>query len=520
MTTRGWILVAVTLVIIAAAVVAVARVMPAIVTSSDIAVTELYTELATRGQILVGPYSRFGWNHPGPIYFYMLAPFYALSEHRAAALFAVAVGINLAAILALVWAVGRGERGPLVVMMSIACLVFVWRMPRLLASPWTAHVPVLASLAFVAVCGAIVGGRYRLLPLLVLIGSFVTQTHLAYVPMVGVLGAVAIGSMLAEHRQHSTRVLGVSIGLGLLLWLPMLIEALTHPGGGNIAALWRFFVADADTGHPIGESARVWSYALGGVFRRDLSLPWGGHLVMEPVAWTGPLAALQIGGLALVSFWHFRNARRIEAGVSLCALIGSIVEFWAITRIHGQIVDHELIGIAALGAFNTAVLAAAAARLLGARSWRWHEHTAVALSGAAMIACAAVAVNHFRDLTSFEIRRADTVRIPATYEVLRGFFEQRGIARPHFRLDGDASTDGVGILIRVMRAGWPVTVEETGAPVFPAAFARTGREDALVNFSAREGIHLDLATRSGNVVLRDRHPLFVDVVPLRTAIPR
>src|SRR5712692_3882804 len=36
----------------------------------DIALIESYTIDASGGDLLVGPYSRFGWHHPGPIYFY------------------------------------------------------------------------------------------------------------------------------------------------------------------------------------------------------------------------------------------------------------------------------------------------------------------------------------------------------------------------------------------------------------------------------------------------------------------
>jgi hypothetical protein len=514
MSRRALIVAAAALVAIAIGIVAVARVLPAIVTSADLAVTELYTELATRGRLLVGPDSRFAWNHPGPVYFYTLAPFYALSGHRAAALFASAVAINLAAILGLVWVVSRHERGRLLVLMSSACLLFAWRMPRLLASPWTAHVPVFASLAFVAACGAVIGGRYRLLPWVVFLGSFITQTHLAYVPMVGTLSLISAATVLIEHRRRAGTVLAASAGLLVVLWLPSIVEAVRHDGG-NVAALWRFFVADAGPGHSITESIPVWSYALGGIFRPELSLPWGGHLVMEPAWWTGPLAVVQVCGLAASSLWHFRSRRRFEGGVALSALLGSLVELWAVTRIHGQIVDHELIGIVAIGAFNLAVLAAAALRLVSMRSWRWHEHTAMAMSGTALVGCAVIAVDHFREFTSFEVRRSDTVRIPATYDVLRGFFEQRGIERPLFHLDGDATSDAVGVLLRVMNAGWPVAVEEVGTTVFPSGFAKTGQEDALVNFTAREGLHLELAKRPGNAVLRDRHPLFVDVVSLR-----
>jgi len=510
---RAFAVVAIAAILTTIAVVGAARAVPAIVTSSDLAVAELHTELATRGQLLTGPYSRFAWNHPGPMYFYMLAPFYALSEHRGAALFATAVAINLAAMVMLLWVCWRDEQGPLLVAISIALLIFSWRMPRLLSSPWTAHIPVIASVAFVAICGAIAGGRHRLLPILILFGSFIAQTHLAYVPMVAALSTVALGCALSRARTDGEPlgvVLGLSTSLFVLLWLPTMIEAAAN-GGGNIAALWRFFVADAGSGQSLGASLTVWGYALSGLLRPDLALPWGGRLVMESGAWTGPVAGMQVAGLALVWCWHYKANRRIEAGMAGCALIGSIVELWAITRIHGEIVDHELIGIVALGAFNLAILSGAAMRLMWMKSARWHEQTAVALSAAAFVGCIAVAVDHFRDFTSYELRRSDTVRIPATFEVLRGFFGERGVQRPHFHLHGDATSDGVAIILRLLKAGWPVTVEEESTSVFPRAFARTGQEDAVVNISAREGIHLGLAARPGNIVLRDRNPLFVDV---------
>ena len=87
---------------------------------------------------MVGPYSRFGWNHPGPFYFYLQAPLYALGGHKAASLYAGALAINLLAILTLAWVVSRENRGPLLVLITAACVLFAWRAPRFLASPWTA----------------------------------------------------------------------------------------------------------------------------------------------------------------------------------------------------------------------------------------------------------------------------------------------------------------------------------------------------------------------------------------------
>src|SRR5690348_17774394 len=49
--------------------------------SSDVCSSDLesYTLYASRAQLLVGPYSRYGWHHPGPLYFYLLAPVYTLA---------------------------------------------------------------------------------------------------------------------------------------------------------------------------------------------------------------------------------------------------------------------------------------------------------------------------------------------------------------------------------------------------------------------------------------------------------
>lgn len=498
----------VALVLVAA--VAVARGMPPIVTSSDLAVTELHVELAARGELTTGPDSRFAWNHPGPLYFYVLAPMYAAAGHRAAALFTGAVAINLAAIAVIVWVASRVDRGVLPMVLALACVVLAWRLPRLLASPWTAHIPVLASLTFVTICAAIVSGRHRLLPLLMLAGSFITQTHVSYVPMVGVLSTMAIVSVIGRRGRESLTVIAFSAAVWLLVWSPALIEAARY-GGGNLAALWRFFVAEAGASHSLSDALRYWSHALTGILRPDLQLPWGAHFSVGDSWWRLPLVMVQVMGLGAVSWRAFRKGRPAEGALAGCALTATAIGLWAISRIRGDVVDHELFGLVALGTLNMAILLGAA---LAPLRETWPAARVNAAAGIALAVCAFIGVRHFQAFTSFELRRSDTPRIPATYEILRSYFEQTGIARPLIRLEGDAASDGTAILLRLLQAGWTFTVEESGTSVFPPGFAATGSEDALVNISAREGIHLSIASRPGNVVLRDRHPLFVDVVRL------
>jgi hypothetical protein len=351
-----------------------------------------------------------------------------------------------------------------------------------------------------------------MLPFLILFGSFITQTHLSYVPMVGVLSCVAIATVVVEHRRHAAGVLAGSAALWMLLWLPALVEAARNDGG-NMAALWRFFVANGASSHAAAESLVHWSDALTAIFRPDFTLPWGGHLVVEPSRWRVSVAVAQVIGLWLVAWWSIRSHRRVEGGIAACAALASMAGFWSIARIHGGILDHELFGLVALGALNLAILCSALVRLIRPATWRWHEHFAMSACVAALVGCLALGIQHLRAFTSFEIRRSDTVRIPSTYESLRAFFDQRGIHRPLFQMDGDAASDGTGILLRFLQAGRPFAVEESGTSVFGNMFRKTGQEDALVNLSSREGIHLEIAARPGNVVIRDRHPLFVDVLP-------
>ena len=49
------------------------------ISTSDIALIESRVrDIGTRSTPLVGPYSRYGWNHPGPFFFYALTIPYRL----------------------------------------------------------------------------------------------------------------------------------------------------------------------------------------------------------------------------------------------------------------------------------------------------------------------------------------------------------------------------------------------------------------------------------------------------------
>lgn len=501
------------------AVVDFARRAAPIITDSDLAVGELYVEMATQGELLVGPYSRFGWHHPGPVFFYLQAPFYALARRQAAAIYAVAVAINLTAILTLGWVVARERhRWPLAVLLTGACVLFAWRVPMFLASPWTAHVPVLPSLAFLVLAAAVASGRLALVPLAALVASFVAETHVGFVPVVGAVAAGVLTFCYFEpacDRRLLRSTLNRSAWLCTALWILPVSEALAH-AGGNLASLLRFFVTDVAPGHSLREAFINWSYGMTGILRPDFMLPWGGHFELTHLWWSVPCAIGELLGLAVIARLDLGAGRRFEGCLATVALGASVVSLWSLTRIRGDILSHDLFRIAALGALNLGIIGAAGLRVLvDADRKTWSRRVSAPVAAYLVLGGLALALGErdLRDLTAYERRRTERVAIVNAYTAIRNYIAAEGIRRPLFRLDEDRWGDAAGILLRLRQDDTPVSVENDRLPMFTDAFAATGDEDVVITL-ANLGLHTELRARPDTVVIVESGPFFVDATKI------
>src|SRR6185436_4168126 len=101
---------------------------------SDGAILEISTIEALKGRQLLGPYSRFGWNHPGPLYFYLQAPWYLASGSHTAGMQAGALAINLVAIGVVALVCARRLRPAMGASIALMMAVYVIRVPDLLVS--------------------------------------------------------------------------------------------------------------------------------------------------------------------------------------------------------------------------------------------------------------------------------------------------------------------------------------------------------------------------------------------------
>src|SRR5262245_7576970 len=83
------------------------RGVPDVLFRGDGAALELGTLHAAHGVQLLGPYSRFGWSHPGPAYFYLAAPIYRAFGERGPGLNVFAFLVSACAAVGIVHAAYR-----------------------------------------------------------------------------------------------------------------------------------------------------------------------------------------------------------------------------------------------------------------------------------------------------------------------------------------------------------------------------------------------------------------------------
>ena len=496
------------------AIVNFAQELPPITTASDLAATELYTALAADGRLMVGPYSRYGWHHPGPLYFYLQAPLYAAAGGLAASLYGGALLINLAAVLTILWVAGREDlrTGAL---LTIGCLLFAWQLPRLLASPWTAHVPVLPALTFVVLCAAMACGRHGLLPLAILYGSLAVQTHIALLPAVGSV-ALALFVLIARPGSPSrprTWLLAGCATLALILWMPALGEAVSNRGG-NLAALWTFFAVEPAAGQSVSHAFLYWCYGLAGVLRPDFELPWGARVVLD-YAWLAvPVAVGQVLLLAAIASRDLRGGRTFEGSLGLASLLVCGAGLVACTRIRGDVRDHEILWLAAFGAFNLALIGNAGVRLLNTRLAAVPGRAAATAVGGLLTAVVVLlGVGHLRDFTAYELRRPERNVTLLAHEAIRDYLRDEGITRPLLVIEDGVWAESAGAVLRLYREGTPLSIAEPAGPMFRGLLPRTGTEDALIHLT-RAGRHEQLQGRPSNRVLLDYHPVFVNALRL------
>ncbi len=240
------------------------------VPKGDLSIIEWNVMQAARGEQISGMYSRYGWSHLGPAYFYWLAAFYRLLGAAngiwvgAAALAAVCLALSLQAWRALT---------------ASPALLLIWTLPvfgvtfALVTSQldrfmWTPVVTVFPYLLLVSATLAIAREKWWWLSVALPVHSLLVQTHVAFLlAATGTLGfGVAWGVAAFWRRERvfprpKLAIAAMHVAGLAVLWLPIFIEV-ARPGRSNLSRVFRFFLSHRLNGSFTSEASGLLMQAL------------------------------------------------------------------------------------------------------------------------------------------------------------------------------------------------------------------------------------------------------------------
>ena len=282
---------------------------------------------------LLGPYS-IGWNHPGPLYFYVFAPLHWLFGGAAWTIVVGGVLIHVAAIglsARLAWR--RGGLSLTLLALATLALATLGATDRVLLDPWNPHVTMPLFVLFVLqVWSVMVGDRWQLLGAAI-VGSYLVQTHIGYAPLVLAAGATALTCVLVDSRRARAplgpwaRPLAVSGGAALVLWLAPIYEQLTGDPG-NVTLIGRYFRESPDGQLGLHDGAGTFAALF-----RPLPVWLGGRARFEPLTfqprveslvWLLVPAVLLVATLAVATRRRLRTELRLATLVTVLTVVGVV----------------------------------------------------------------------------------------------------------------------------------------------------------------------------------------------------
>jgi hypothetical protein len=271
-------------------------------------------------------------NHPGPLYFDVLAAPTWFVDGGAGIVFGVSLVNALCTVGVAAFAYRRGGALTATVAMA-ATAILAWTMgSQVLFEPWNPHSTMLPFLFFLVLVWSVASGDVVALPFAAAVGSLVVQTHLSYallVPLLAAFGIVGLASWLRHERRHaeawpahrsrSLRLVGAAVAVLALCWVQPLIEQFTSDGRGNFSLLADSLRASEVETIGYGFGTRVVATVV--------SLPpWWFRPSMNEAftpGWSVPslgIAVLSLGLLGAVLVWCAWGSRRWDDRVCLWAI--------------------------------------------------------------------------------------------------------------------------------------------------------------------------------------------------------
>jgi hypothetical protein len=490
------------MVVVLVAGIVVLRGSPQGMPTSDGAVLELYTLHALKGTWPLGPYSRFQWNHPGPSFFYLVAPWYWLSGQHHGGLNVGAFAINISSLLAILYILFRHRAGALALSLSALLLAFVTRCGPLVISAWNPHTVLLPFAALLVTSAAACNGDRVGLVLMSAIASLVGQTYVGLLPVAFVISATSFVLWAIRGRWSRPEwdaVAAIVCVLGVFWTLPLLEEWTNRPG--NVTKIASFFLAKDGSSLSWHEAVQIWSTKLTAPFSAELRIPIG-HAVGVTATWPIVSAAAVLPPALLAVAWPCRRRQPLIASMALLVCLASIVALLSVVRIRGEVMDQTVFWIAVIGLLGAAALAAAGLawirERLGSRGREWNGVAATVLPTACLLGIVAFGASHF-----FSGGEPETP--PEKTTVGRAFSELvtalESVKAQSVGVEVVDWYETAGVVLQMYKADVPVRVEPAYGFMFGAQLVASGDEEFWFAIAERGSARRMAAERGGCVLL-------------------
>ena len=459
----------------------------------DFGIIRLRTlDVGTGATPLVGPYSRWGWNHPGPLMFYVFAGPLRLLGGDGHGLLLGALVVNVLAIGAAVWMALRVGRDVFAWVTIVLALLVVGLDPGELLDPWNPFVLVVAMFtAAVASWLAATGDRVAAVGVVVA-ASVAVQSHIGAAPAIAALGAVAVVGLVVRvvrgsDRRDAVITILVAVGVALLCWAAPLWQQLTgHPG--NLGEIVDYVLHNK-------EAVNGWADGFQRV-SQALSLPpiWvTGDLqsanVDHPVPWALVAVVLAAAWAAWRRWWR----ELVACGTAVAFVVGALV---ASSEVSGAPFPYLFRWLWAVGAFTWFAAGLVVLAELRRHAWRRYTEAALLVVGSLLVLGLIVAGPDTSALESSDqaLRTFERLIAP-TEEALRSVPGPTLISAPDNAIDGSM---GIELLARAGEDGLDVRYPDDAA--FVVGSSRTidpadARSELVLAASAATVARLDADPR-------------------------
>lgn len=323
---------------------------------------------------LFGPYSRYGWHHPGPMYFYLLAPVAAVVSVDASLFVGMALlQAACAGVISGLTARRAGLQAGVVAAGAVAAVYALTGHATFLTDGWNPFAVVLPMAGLAVAAAAVCAGVRWAAVAAVLFASIAVQTHVSTAPpALGVLAAAALAStVLAVRRfgaagasRRGAAPLAAAATTGLVAWSPALYDWVRHHPN-NFGLMWQFFFTIHHDHHRLHESV----VAVAAMLR-----PWKVWALLQASAFPTAHATLTVTGFAVacgVAAGIGMAARHtFAAALGLATLLMLALGLVSTTRVVGPIYGYLLVWMMLLPATLVISLVASGLALAPAQGRR------------------------------------------------------------------------------------------------------------------------------------------------------